>query len=211
MNYEKEERTCKSSNIVMLFARLASDPLRIYVKMMIPKESTSSRRRGIRARTMEITVTTRRTATQTTSRRDTNGRLLPRWLDWLIADEKRRGFCRAGAGGGHVAILMRLMKYSSPSCHSSRSLAPYIIQEGEGGCIEGKGNERGPGEKAEEGREEAGAFHRGNREDGTDERGWAGRWYNAGRLLTSATTFDRRDNCPRNDPSIMRRIYLVAI
>lgn len=29
--------------------------------------------------------------------------------------------------------------------------------------------------------------------------------------LTFATTFDRRDNYPRNDPSITRRIYLVAI
>lgn len=29
--------------------------------------------------------------------------------------------------------------------------------------------------------------------------------------LTSATTFDRRDNCPRNDPSITRRIYLVTV
>ncbi|KYN26943.1 hypothetical protein ALC57_03284 [Trachymyrmex cornetzi] len=66
---------------------------------------------------------------------------------------------------------MRLMKYSSPSCHSSRSLAPYIIQEGEGGCIERKGRERGPGEKIE-GRERAGSFHRGN-----------------------CTSFDHGDNC----------------
>lgn len=66
---------------------------------------------------------------------------------------------------------MRLMKYSSPSCHSSRSLAPYIIQESEGGCIEGKGMNGGQGEKAEEGREEAGGFHRGNCEDSVDERG----------------------------------------
>lgn len=65
---------------------------------------------------------------------------------------------------------MRLMKYSSPSCHSSRSLVPYIIQEGEGGCIERKGTERGPGEKIEEGRERAGSFHRGNCEDGMDVR-----------------------------------------
>lgn len=42
---------------------------------------------------------------------------------------------------------MRLMKYSSPSCHSSRSLAPYIIQEGEGGCIEGRGTNGGQGRR----------------------------------------------------------------
>jgi len=38
---------------------------------------------------------------------------------------------------------MRLMKYSSPSCHSSRSLArslaPCIIQSSEGGCSGGGG------------------------------------------------------------------------
>ena len=77
---------------------------------------------------------------------------------------------------------MRLMKYSSPSCHSSRSLAPYIIQEGEGGCIEGKGGRNQPGgqgEKIEEGRERAGSFHRGNCEDGMD----VGR--GSGRMVTS--------------------------
>jgi len=34
-----------------------------------------------------------------------------------------------------------------------------------------EGNERGLGEKAEEGREEAGGLHRGNCEDGMDKRG----------------------------------------
>lgn len=68
---------------------------------------------------------------------------------------------------------MRLMKYSSPSCHSSRSLAPYIIQEGEGGCIEGRGTERGP--RGEGGRRKDEGFHRGNCEDSVSERGGDGR------------------------------------
>ncbi|KYM93476.1 hypothetical protein ALC62_15834 [Cyphomyrmex costatus] len=86
---------------------------------------------------------------------------------------------------------MRLMKYSSPSCHSSRSLAPYIIQEGEGGCIERKGTKRGPGEKIEEGRERAGSFHRGNREDGMVVEG------GSGRMVTSVG----RDMMDRTDGS----------
>ncbi|KYN34112.1 hypothetical protein ALC56_11612 [Trachymyrmex septentrionalis] len=106
---------------------------------------------------------------------------------------------------------MRLMKYSSPSCHSSRSLAPYIIQEGEGGCIEGKGGRNQPGgqgEKIEEGRERAGSFHRGNCEDGMDVGRGSGRMVTSvgsvgvprglrtGLLTSAATTFDHGDNCP---------------
>jgi len=70
------------------------------------------------------------------------------------------------------------MKYSSPSCHSSRSLAPYIIQEGEGGCIEerkGTNRDQGRRQKKDERRPEG--FHRGNCEDGMDER-------DGGRMIT---------------------------
>lgn len=90
---------------------------------------------------------------------------------------------------------MRLMKYSSPSCHSSRSLAPYIIQEDEGGCSDriGRGRERKEtkgvrdgtnrgrrgGEEAEgrrEGREGGGGAYRGDCADEKAEwrEGWVG-------------------------------------
>lgn len=79
------------------------------------------------------------------------------------------------------------MKYSSPSCHSSRSFAPYIIQEGEGGCIEGKREQTGArGEGRRRTGRGRGGFHRGNCADGIDERGGVGRWVTAGRQCRSS-------------------------